>query len=183
MRLVDNDSARCWYQPNKRRDNLKRQNHLKLRKLLFEMGENPLLQSQTQYANVRKARRSGGCTLLIVVVICTLVFLFFRNSRVGPHHNIHPSELSQHLIEQQPEQTDNHRELPPVEEIDAPGDRFYASDVLSELGKQAPDDSRPKIIQPSQQHGDVSGDADFYASDALWKAEKEAKLKRSRKNI
>ncbi|KZL78730.1 hypothetical protein CT0861_08974, partial [Colletotrichum tofieldiae] len=157
-------------------------NHLRIRKLLFVMGKNPLLQSQTPYSSVYKARRSGGCTLLIFVVFCVLVFSFFRNSRVYPHHDTHPSEPSQRPVGQQPEQADNHRELPSVEEIDAPGDRFYASDVLSELGKQAPDDSRPENTQPPQQHGDVSRDADFYASDALWKAEKEAKLKGSGKN-
>lgn len=57
---------------------------------------------------------------------------------------------------------------------DSAGDSFYASDLLAKVAKNRPGFPPPKEDNNEVDGSAVSKDAEFYASDAVAKAEKEA---------
>ncbi|KAF6822376.1 hypothetical protein CPLU01_12058 [Colletotrichum plurivorum] len=127
--------------------------------------------------SVSRARHSGVCTLLIFVVACVVALSFLKGSSLHNTGGSH-ERLNSRLAVQSREKDNEPAKLPPVKYLTEPKDSFYASDLLSNLEEQkhnAHAGSRPQDNKMSGQGAGDPTETDFYASDALSRAEKKAK--------
>ncbi|KAF0315918.1 hypothetical protein GQ607_016851 [Colletotrichum asianum] len=140
------------------------------------MKKNGRAQSSGSSYAVTRARRSRGCTILIFVLACVLTFSFFKGSKEGSKDGAIADRRDVRSLTQEKDQL--RLGDPMVGEPESAGDLFYASDLLAKAGKDKPGFPPPEGETNGVDDSAFSKDAEFYASDAVAKAEKEAKLRK-----
>ncbi|EXF73099.1 hypothetical protein CFIO01_07499 [Colletotrichum fioriniae PJ7] len=144
------------------------------------MTKTPILQHRRAASNAPKARRSGG----LVKPVDKLSPWGEENSYRLPdleadweQYDRYLSASRQQGAKPATDDTGSSRNLPPIKDVDPSAvNAFFASDILSEISKQDPPVApQPESTSKSKTLPKVSGDAEFYASDALSQLEQESK--------